>query len=144
MNLPIIGAGREISKDYNEIFFTDDDDTAVAKMEMWMAKQIGEKLVEKFPGRQWNVNIDLPGEIVVIMCPSVSHNKGYHLHMRQDTITTLQDRALMAAGEIMERYGLSRAKIFNPDDLETLNRIGPDEEAITPDSDGVDPLIRDE
>ena len=137
----IIGQGREITKDYNEIYFHEDDDVRVNKLEMWMAKKIGERLVKDYPNRQWNVNVDVIGGMVVIMCPSVSHNKGYHLHIKGDTINALEDRAVQAAGEILERYGLSRDKVFNPEKFEDLKRVGPQEEAITADSDGINPII---
>lgn len=138
----IIGREIEITDDYNQIWIHEDDDQRTAKLEMWIAKHIGEHLVEHYPKRQWGVEVDIPAQMVIVMCPSVSQNKGYHLHMRGDNIEGLCKRAEMAAGEIMERYGLSRNRVFNPDQLETLHRLRHNDEAVTPDSDGVDPIIR--
>lgn len=142
MSIPIIGAGREITKDYNEVYFHEDDDVRLKKLEMWTAKQIGEKLMEVYPNRQWNVHIDLMGGIVCIVCPMVSVLKGYHLHIKGDTIHALQERSVQAAGEILERAGLKRDRIFNPDNFEDLKRIGPYDEAYGSDLDGDDPIIR--
>ncbi len=76
----IAGAGREIAKDYNEIYLHEDDEARIAKVEMWMAKSIGTEILNHYPNRQWSVNVDAMGGIIVIMCPSLSHNKGYHLY----------------------------------------------------------------
>ena len=138
----IIGGGREITKDYNTVYFHEDDDIRVNKLEMWIAKQLGETLVKVYPNRQWNVNVDVMGGMVILMCPSLSQLKGYHIHMKSDTIDALKRKVISAAGEILERYGMKRTQKFDPDDLETVDRIGPYEEAITADSDGVDPIIR--
>lgn len=138
----IIGGGREIAKDYNTIFFHEDDDARIAKLEMWIAKQIGEHIIKHYPNRQWNVNVDAAGRLMIIMCPSLSHLKGYHIHMKDDGIQELQERAVLACGEILERYGMKRSRKFDAEELETLDRIGPYEEALSSDSDGVDPLIR--
>lgn len=137
----IIGREIEIGEDHNRIWIHEGDDVRQAKLEMWIAKKLGEHLVEQYPKRQWGVEVDIPGRMVIIMCPSVSLNKGYHLHMRGDTLDGLCKRAETAAGEIMERYGLSRNRAFNPDNLENLKRLFNDE-AVSADSDGVDPIIR--
>ena len=43
------------------------------------------------------------------------------------TIDELERRAVMAAGEILERYNVSRNRDFNPDHIETLARDAMDE-----------------
>jgi hypothetical protein len=133
--------GREITKDYNEIFLGEDDDVAKAKLEMWIAKNIGDELVSHYPNRQWGVHVDLQGNMVVITCPSLSLSHGYHVAMHNLTIHQLCKRAVNAAGEILERYGISRARKFNADALETIER-DPLGEAVSPDAAGVDPIIR--
>ena len=67
------------------------------------------------------------GGIVVISCDSLSTRKGYHLHFKQDSIKNLEKRAVIAAGEILERYGISRNRAFNSDTLESLDRTINDE-----------------
>lgn len=137
---PLTGE-REIVKDYNTIYFHEDDEARTAKIEMWIAKALGTRLVREYPGYQWSVHVDAMGGVICIVNPSVSNLKGYHLHIKGDTIDALEQRAVMAGGEILERYGLKRGKVIEAD-LADLDRIGPYEEAVSADSDGVDPLIR--
>lgn len=137
---PLTGR-REIVKDYNTVYFHEDDDARTAKIEMWIAKNLGEALVKAYPGYEWSVHVDAIGGVICIVNPSVSTLKGYHLHMKGDTISQLIPRALEAGGEILERYGLRRGKV-DVAAIEDLLRIGPVDEAVTADSDGVDPLIR--
>lgn len=118
--------GREVTADYNEINILETDETKSAKLEMWIAKNVGEHVANHYPNRQWRVDVDLMGGMLTLMCPSVSNTKGYFIKMDRP-LQDLQLRAKMAAGEILERYGLSRARAFNPDTLETLNRDGRDE-----------------
>ena len=137
----IIGAGKEITEDYNEIHFHEDDDVRIAKVEMWMARNIGTNLVAEYPNRQWGVDVDIRGGMIVITCPSLSTAKGYHLEIKSDNIESLQRRSVEAAGEIMERYGLARGKIFDPNSFNDLTRLSNDE-VVSADSDGVDPMKR--
>lgn len=125
--------GREITADYNEIYAHEDTDQAKAKMEMWIAKAIGERLVKHYPNRQWGVEVDVVGRIIIVSCPSVSKTKGYFIHMKRRTLHELQERAIQAAGEILERHGVARGRLFNPDVLETL-KFDIKDDAITPDS----------
>ena len=121
--MPHIIGGREITADYNEINIYANEDVNQAKVEMWMAKQLGESLVENYPNRQWGVEVNIPGLMVVITCPSLCEVKGYHISMEDGrTIKDLQARAISGAGEILERYGISRGKIFNPDTIEGMEK----------------------
>lgn len=125
--------GQEIVKDYNEIHLHEGTEARVAKLEMFIAKRIGERLVAAYPNRQWGVQVDIHGRTIVIQCPSVSKTKGYFIHMKRRTLHDLQERAIQAAGEILERHGVSRGRVFNPDVLETL-KFDSKDDAITPDS----------
>lgn len=121
--MPHIIGGREITEDYNEINIYANDDANQAKIEMWIAKNVGEALVKHYPNRQWGVDVDIPGSMVVIMCPSLCMDKGYHVAMTDDrTIQDLQARAVHAGGEILERYGISRSRKFDPDIIESMDR----------------------
>lgn len=113
--------GREIAKDYNEIHIHEDENERLAKLEMFIAKRIGEELVKHYPDRQWGVHVDLRG-IICIMCPSVSLERGYHLHINGDMIHQLQIRAVKAAGEILERHNVSRNRVVDPMTIEELPR----------------------
>lgn len=114
--------GRHISSDYNEINLLETDDAKQAKVEMWIAKNIGDALVQHYPNREWGVRVDLPGQMIILTCDSLSLTRGYYLPMQRDNIEQLRHRAVRACGEILERFNISRSRNFNPDDLETVER----------------------
>ncbi len=130
------GDGANITGNFNELYLasaTDLREKRLAQLELKLAGRIGAKLVAKYNNRQWKVNIDLAGGILVISCDSISNHMGYHIHTRGRTVHQLEARAVMAAGEILERHALSRNKLFNPDGFEGLIRDRYDN-VITPDS----------
>ncbi len=130
------GDGQKINGNFNELYLSPASDLRekrLAKLEMKVAGRIGAKLVAKYNNRQWKVQIDLAGGMLIIGCDSVSNEKGYHIHTRGRTIHQLEQRALEAAGEILERHELARSKLFNPDHYEGLIRDQFDN-VITPDS----------
>ncbi len=114
--------GADIGEDYNEIRPEDSYDTRKAKMEAWIAKRVGEAVAQKYPNREWKVIVDIPNEMLILGCDSVSNVKGYHIKMVGRTIKQLQKKALYAAGEILERHNITRNRIFDEDILETLDR----------------------
>lgn len=142
--MPHILNTREITADYNEINIFEDDDKKQAKLEMWICKQIGDTLVRTYPNRQWGVEVDIPGQMVIIMCPSLSLEKGYHISMMGDrTINDLQQRAIRAGGEILERYGISRDRRFNHDVIDSMDEYFNGEKISGHSSqEGEDPLKR--
>ena len=103
------------------------------RLEYWIAKQIGEAICAKYQNRQWHVDVDVENQVVVICCPSLSKRLGYRLHIKKETVRALIPRALRAAGEILERYGASRARIIDPATLEVFDRDVRDD-AISPDA----------
>lgn len=119
--------GAEPVRDYNRIELDDPEDVNRAKLEYFYAKNIGTTLTNAYKGRMWGVMYDSKNGILVITCPSVSSTKGYHLHVKNDTLHVLQERAIKAAGEILERYGLSRARVVDEHAIEALPRTGKDE-----------------
>lgn len=131
----LIGAvkGRQPVEDFNEVNLLELDSVKQAKLEYFIAKRIGEELCRVYPKREWYVEVDTRNEMVIIMCHSVSAQRGYYLSMKRDPIQELQRRAVRAAGEILERHGLSRSREFNPDVVETLKRDVKDN-VITQDS----------
>ena len=110
--------------DYNEIRIEDSVDERTAKLEQWIAMRIGTVLMKHYNQREWKVMVDVAGGIMIIGCDSISNYKGYHIHLNK-TIHQLEERAIMAAGEILERHGVSRSKKF--DIIETLARNAMDE-----------------
>lgn len=127
------GMGREVVDDYNEINMLELESTKVAKLESWMAKGVGQVLMNTYPNRQWGVTVDLEGQMIMISCPSVSHTKGYYISMVGRSLHDLQEEGKRAAGEILERYNLSRERHFDADIIETLDRDLSDE-VISPDA----------
>lgn len=92
------------------------------RLEFWMAKQIGTDLMKHYPGRQWHIDCDTVNGVVIISCHSVSKRKGYYINLGKHTIAELIVRARKAAGEILERYNVSRSRILDPQTLEGLER----------------------
>ena len=127
------GYGDVITEDYNEIRPEDSHDEKVAKLEMWIAKNVGKVLVNNYPNRQWKVMVDVEGKMLIIACDSVCNYKGYHIHMEGRNLHDLEKKAKFAAGEILERHNLARSRHFDADQLETIKRDVTDS-VITPDS----------
>ena len=127
------GTGEGITGNFNEIEVYDADHERRAKKEMSIASYIGAALVKAYNNRQWKVIVDEENQLLIIGCDSISNVKGYHIHMIGRTIHELQERAVLAAGEILERHAVSRSKQFDPDNFETMIRDQYDN-VITPDS----------
>ena len=112
------GAADPIHTDYNTIDEMESESQKIAKIEMWMAKHLGSALVRTYPGRQWGVQINLEGGLLVVLCPSLSNEKGYHILLKGDTIHALELKTLRAGGEILERYNVSRNRDVEEADIE--------------------------
>lgn len=102
--------GRAPVADYNEVNLLETDDAKRAKVEYWIAKRIGETLIAAYKNRQWECIVDLDAEVLIIKCPSLSLRKGYYLALNR-TIHDLGIAAVRAAGEILERYNVTRARV---------------------------------
>jgi len=130
------GDGEAVTGNFNELYVPEAKNVRaakLAKLEMKVAGRIGALLVRRYNNRQWKVQIDLAGGLLIISCDSISNHKGYHIHTRGRTMHQLEARSVVAAGEILERHDLSRNKLFNPDKVEGLIRDQFDN-VITPDS----------
>lgn len=103
------------------------------RFEYWMAKQIGTKLMETYPARQWHVDCDCRNQVIIISCPSVSKTRGYRLHMKRDTMKQLLPRCVKAAGEILERHNVTRGRIIDPQTLDAFERDVQDN-VVSPDA----------
>ena len=125
--------GREIEADYNEINLLETPEAQQAKVEMWIAKNIGDALIKVYPNREWGVYVNIEGRMVIVTCDSLSSEKGYHIHMEGRTIHQLQAKSINAAGEILERHNIPRSKHIDEDIFETLPRDSGDN-VITEDS----------
>ena len=120
--LPATKRGPDtVWKDYNQINLEDSSDERQAKLEQWIAMRVGTKLMQHYNQREWKVIVDVAGGVMIVACDSISNHNGYHIHLDK-TIDELERRAVMAAGEILERHSVSRSRNFNPDNLEDLKR----------------------
>lgn len=133
---------RDITSDHNTINVLESETEKRAKVEMWIASQVGAALVKRLPNRQWGVRVDIQGGMIIISCDSVSLEKGYYISMEHRTINELQQRAVMAGSEILERHGLSREKLFNADIFETMERDAKDNIVVQGTSADAEPISK--
>lgn len=108
--------------DYNEINVDDSADERRAKLEQWIAMRVGKVLMNTYNQREWKVIVDIDNQMLIIGCDSICNFKGYHLHLNKYSMEELERRAVIAAGEILERHNISRSRNFDPDNLESLER----------------------
>ena len=122
--------------DYNHLVLTEgmSEEETRARLEFYIAKKLGESLVSKFPNRQWQIIVDTEQGVIVVMCPSVDKQKGYHLHIKGDTIAGLIPRVHKAAAEILERYNIPRSRIIDPSVFDTFKRNVRDDVVETTDN----------
>jgi hypothetical protein len=107
--------GRDPIFDFNVVQIGASHEVKAEQLEWWIAKQIGEDLMQVYKNRQWGVDVDTRNRMIVIMAPSLSKAMGYHLHMRDgETMKQLIIRTRRAAGEILERHGVTRARDTDP------------------------------
>jgi hypothetical protein len=107
--------GRDPIVDFNHARSEDSHEVKAAQVEYWIAKQIGTELTRTYKNRQWHVDVDARNKVIILSAPSLSKVMGYHLHMRDgETMPQLIARCRRAAGEILERYNVTRARNTDP------------------------------
>jgi hypothetical protein len=107
--------GKEPIKDFNAPIAGESHEEKSAQLEFWIAKQIGTELTRVYKNRQWHIDVDARNKIIIISAPSLSKVFGYHLHLRDgETMPQLLVRCRNAAGEILERYNVTRARNTDP------------------------------
>jgi hypothetical protein len=114
--------GRAPVQDFNTIDLEDSDTVNQAKLESWIAQQVGEVLEFEYPGREWGVRVNIPGGMVEVFCMALSGTHAYHILLEGRSMKDLQKRAKMAGGEILERFGVTRGKKYDVDTTETFKR----------------------
>ena len=107
--------GREFAKDYNTINFDDSVSTAVAKWESWLAARLGTRLTQHYPNREWWINVNTEGGLVIVGCPDVSPTHGYHIlfdHPKegQRSANDIEEMMQGVGGEILERGRITRGR----------------------------------
>lgn len=116
-----------IDKDYNEINMLETDNRKIAKLEYYLAMEVGTELGKCYPKREWAVYADLTGGIIRIGCDSLSWDRGYIIHIGDKSPSQLVRAAKRAAGEILERFNISRSKNFDEGEIENIDRDFRDE-----------------
>lgn len=116
----IINPAMDNYVDFNKTRIVEETALKQSNDEMVYAKIIGESLVSTYPNREWCVDVDMDGMMVTISCHSLSLDKGYHIAMVGRSIIDLVALARRGAGEILERYGISRNRKFNTAEIESL------------------------
>ena len=107
--------GRDPIFDFNAVQIGASHEIQAEQLEYWMAQQIGADLCSVYKNRQWGVDVDTRNKMIVIVAPSLSKAMGYHLHIRDgETMKQLLVRTRKAAGEILERHNVSRARDTDP------------------------------
>jgi hypothetical protein len=101
--------GKEFAEDYNHIRLEDSESVNEAKLESWIAKELGTELAKHYPAREWGVRVDVRGGMAVIQCLDVSKIMGYHLFLN-DTLEVLRQKMKRIGGEILERGRMTRGR----------------------------------
>lgn len=103
------------------ITIPDDDNPLTAHRRVAIAALLGRVLQGAYPGRDWMVKVSFDCSTATIFCAQVSLEYGYVLHTGVSTVE-LERKAFRAGGEILERFGLSRAKNNDGEDSSELLR----------------------
>lgn len=84
-----------------------------------LAKQMSEVLQRHYPGHSWGVNVNGAGGVATIMNMKLSGQWGFLLHLNSFSASEYDKRVVMAAGELLEHYNLSRGR-FKAAELNVL------------------------
>ena len=91
---------------------------------MWQVdieSRLGNILAKIYPNRSWYIEA-LPDQgVVVVKCATISMEYGMTIHLTHDMIE-VESRAKKAAGELLERFRLSRSRYTSGADDTDLKR----------------------
>ncbi|MFK7941820.1 MAG: hypothetical protein AB8B85_02720 [Paracoccaceae bacterium] len=92
----------------------------VAAQDETIAKIIGDHLYKHYPKHLWAITASGKNGLATIKCLDLPMDRGYVLHIKTTySSSELEHRAMIAAGEILERYGMTRGE-FRVDELANL------------------------
>lgn len=100
--------------------YLDGDDAEEAIKNNEVCKVIGTHVTKTYPDRVWFVEVIDKGRVCRIRCPSISMEYGMEFVIMERVDLNCKKAALMA-GEILERFNLTRGRTDNSDMYE-LNR----------------------
>lgn len=92
----------------DDLILTDTAEVGRYLRERRTAQVIGQALMKHYPKRNWMVKADGPGEVAFIANSDISTEWGMTVHTNC-TDLDLQKRSVMLAGELLERFNLSRS-----------------------------------
>ena len=75
-----------------------------------LAKRCGEALEKRYPGWLWTINPDQEGGVIYIYSLRLSGEWGYVIKIADIQNDPQAKEAIMAGGEILERYNIRRGK----------------------------------
>lgn len=111
-----------ILSDFNKPVVADASQSRFAFADMALAKSIGEALLGAYPNRAWTIHADSEQGVVDVMLADATTRYGYTIHLKAKTLFELQREAVYGGGEILERFNLSRERVFNRDAVDELKR----------------------
>lgn len=80
-------------------------------LELGLAKRIAESLMKHYPAHLWAVNADASTGMVDILNLGLSGMWGYRIRMSEIQDDPSDRLAVMGAGELLERYRISRGRL---------------------------------
>lgn len=88
-----------------------------------LGKLVCMALHRAYPFRDWSVYADCRGGIIGVKLDSVDGSNGFIIKLAHNTLHDIEEMAKKGAGEILERFNLSRTsgKNFN-DEVKSLKR----------------------
>ncbi|MDP1931914.1 MAG: hypothetical protein Q8L60_10695 [Gammaproteobacteria bacterium] len=75
-----------------------------------LCKSIGATLRKHYPNRSWYVDVSISGGVAKILCPQISMRHGYSVHIHNKTNDQIEKAVVMAGGQILEMFKLSRER----------------------------------
>lgn len=104
----------------NNLLIANEHEAHQDALDMAMAKNVAESLNANYPGHLWAVNCRGDQGIMTVHNLSLSGQWGYTLLLDKSySASDLNKRAIIAGGEILERYNVSRGRV-NHDQLAGL------------------------
>ncbi|MBU2708886.1 hypothetical protein KCM76_23025 [Zooshikella marina] len=100
----------------SSFIITDPDELHNALKEQRVVKEIQKTLTEYYPKRCWLVQVNVEGGIAYISNPQISASHGFAVHINT-TMHDLKAKVKRFAGELLERFRLSRQRYAYGDEL---------------------------
>lgn len=101
----------ETNDDQSLLVLANELDARAEAWDLTCSKDIGEALFNAYPGHSWGVRVQSHQGIATIHNLSLSGEWGFVLHLdKAFSASELRRKAIMAGGEILERFKVARGK----------------------------------